>query len=120
MEKLWIWLPAASLAVLFAFIVGCGDDGDGGNAGPEPVPAEIQGIFDKPAYRNASWALRVVDLDSGRIIHDVNSGRPRLIASVRKLFSVGVAPKPSAPITSFVPPCTGRGRSAAPASSPET
>ena len=91
MEKLWIWLPAASLAVLFAFIAGCGGDGDGGNAGPEPVPAEIQGIFDKPAYRNGSWALRVVDLDSGRIIHDVNSGRPRLIASVRKLFSVGVA-----------------------------
>jgi D-alanyl-D-alanine carboxypeptidase len=101
MEKLWIWLPAASLAVLFAFIAGCG----GGNAGPEPVlpepvPAEIQRIFDKPAYRNGSWALRVVDLDSGRIIHDVNSGRPRLIASV--------------------PPCTSRGRSAAPAFSPET
>ncbi len=85
-------LRAFGLALTLAFVAGCGGDGGGvGRPFFQPVPDEIGRIFAKPAYRNATWALRVIDLDSGRVIHDLNSGRPILIGSVRKLFSVGLA-----------------------------
>lgn len=77
------WLLCTLLA-----LGGCGGNDD---PVPQPLPDEIQQILDKPLYRNAVWGLRVVDLDSGRVIHDLRSERPFLIGSVRKLFSVGVA-----------------------------
>ncbi len=55
------------------------------------LPEEIRQIFEKPLYRNSLWGLRVVDLQTGQVIYDLNSERPFLIGSVRKLFSVGLA-----------------------------
>lgn len=86
---------AAGFVIALSLLASCG----GGGSAPtfpvamtaQPVPAEITKIFEKPAYRNASWALRVVDLDSGQVLHDQLPGKPMLIASVRKLFSVGLA-----------------------------
>ena len=53
------------------------------------VPADIKAVFDKPAYKNAIWGLRIVDLGTGKEVIDL---RPRCnfyIGSVRKIFSVG-------------------------------
>ena len=32
------------------------------------VPTSIMQIMQKPVYRNASWSMQVVDLDSGGVI----------------------------------------------------
>jgi hypothetical protein len=57
----------------------------------QPVPQEIRQIFEKPIYQKAVWGMQVVDLDTGRIIYDVNFRHWLLIGTVRKLFSIGVA-----------------------------
>jgi PBP4 family serine-type D-alanyl-D-alanine carboxypeptidase len=44
----------------------------------------------KPQYFHATWGLRVVDLNSGAGIYDLNPNALLLTGSVRKLFSVGV------------------------------
>lgn len=51
------------------------------------VPADIQAVFDKPAYRGAVWGLRVLDGD--KVLVDLNSQRKLYIGSVRKVFSIG-------------------------------
>jgi D-alanyl-D-alanine carboxypeptidase/D-alanyl-D-alanine-endopeptidase (penicillin-binding protein 4) len=40
-------------------------------------------------YQGSTWALRVVDLNSGNVIYDMNSNAQLYIASVRKVFSLG-------------------------------
>lgn len=71
---------------------------------PKPIPAEIQAIFDKPNYKKGLWGLRVVDLENGRIIYDLNSQRKLLTGSVRKLISVGLALEKLGPDHKFVTP----------------
>ena len=56
---------------------------------PPQIPANIQAIFNKPAYQGAVWGLRAIDLDSGRTLIDVQPDYHFLIGSVRKVFSVG-------------------------------
>src|SRR5262249_31784693 len=56
----------------------------------QPIPPDINRIFNKPVYQNAIWGLRVVDIDTGEVIYDLNPEHQFLIGSVRKLFSVGV------------------------------
>jgi D-alanyl-D-alanine carboxypeptidase/D-alanyl-D-alanine-endopeptidase (penicillin-binding protein 4) len=51
------------------------------------VPADIRAVFAKPVYKNATWALRVVD--GSRVLVDLHSDRQLFIGSVRKVFSVG-------------------------------
>src|SRR5215510_13095483 len=58
---------------------------------PKPIPADIQAVFDKPLYKKGTWALRVVDLENGRVIYDLNSQRKLFTGSIRKLISVGLA-----------------------------
>jgi D-alanyl-D-alanine carboxypeptidase len=52
------------------------------------VPADIQALFDKPLYKNATWGLRVVG-DSGKVLIDLRPHYSFFIGSVRKVFSVG-------------------------------
>ncbi len=52
-------------------------------------PSELQRIFDDPRYQGATWGLRVVDLQSGQVLIDLEPDRRLFIGSVRKLFSVG-------------------------------
>jgi D-alanyl-D-alanine carboxypeptidase/D-alanyl-D-alanine-endopeptidase (penicillin-binding protein 4) len=77
----------SALTVALASLSACG----GEDSSAQPIPAEIQQIFDKPLYSKATWSLRVVDADSGEVIHDLRSDQRMLIGSVRKLFSVGLA-----------------------------
>jgi PBP4 family serine-type D-alanyl-D-alanine carboxypeptidase len=53
------------------------------------VPADIKAIFNKPAYKNAVWGLRIVDLGTGRELMDLEPQCNFFIGSVRKIFSVG-------------------------------
>jgi len=58
-------------------------------AGPSTpaVPSDIRTVFAKPMYKNATWALRV--LDGSKILVDYHSNQKLFIGSVRKVFSVG-------------------------------
>jgi PBP4 family serine-type D-alanyl-D-alanine carboxypeptidase len=58
----------------------------GGNSAN--VPADIKAVFDKPAYKNAIWGLRVIDL-AGKELIDLQPHCNFYIGSVRKIFSVG-------------------------------
>ncbi|MGH2349840.1 MAG: D-alanyl-D-alanine carboxypeptidase, partial [bacterium] len=74
-----------------------------------PVPAEIRAILSKPAYQTAAWGLRVVDVDTGEVIYDLNPNRLFLIGSVRKLFSVGLLLNAIGPDHTFVTPVHRQG-----------
>ena len=56
----------------------------------KPLPAELKAVLDKPLYRNGVWGLRVVDLDTGEVIYDLEPNRRSTTGSVRKLISVGL------------------------------
>ncbi|HKT96234.1 MAG TPA: D-alanyl-D-alanine carboxypeptidase [Paraburkholderia sp.] len=79
--KRWAAIAAACL------LVSCGGSVNSVTALPDPILQVMQ----KPAYRNATWSMQVVDLDSGQVIYDLNSSAQMFIASVRKIFSVGLA-----------------------------
>jgi D-alanyl-D-alanine carboxypeptidase len=53
------------------------------------VPADVKAVFDKPAYKNAIWGLRVVDLGDSKELMDLQPHCNFYIGSVRKIFSVG-------------------------------
>jgi len=46
--------------------------------------------MDKSFYRNSTWGLRVVDVQSGEVLLDHNPEHKFFIGSVRKIFSVGL------------------------------
>ncbi|SAL57284.1 D-alanyl-D-alanine carboxypeptidase precursor [Caballeronia peredens] len=77
-------LPCA-LAALVASIAGCG----GSDSPDTSVPDAITQVMKKPLYQGSTWALRVVDLNSGDVIYDINSNAQLYVASVRKVFSLG-------------------------------
>jgi D-alanyl-D-alanine carboxypeptidase/D-alanyl-D-alanine-endopeptidase (penicillin-binding protein 4) len=96
------WIIIFSLALKVA--------GGGAYAASAPaLPEEIRQIFEKPLYRNSVWGLHVVDLQTGQVIYDLNSERPFLIGSVRKLFSVGLALEALSPAHTFRTPVHRRG-----------
>lgn len=98
------------LALALASIASCGGGGGDSSAASRQVPAEIQKIFDKPAYRDALWSLRVVDVESGLVVYDMNSARQMLIGSVRKLFSVALALEALGPEHALRTPVHRRGK----------
>ncbi|TCK35033.1 D-alanyl-D-alanine carboxypeptidase/D-alanyl-D-alanine-endopeptidase (penicillin-binding protein 4) [Paraburkholderia sp. BL8N3] len=95
------------LALALVPLAACGDSDS--DAATELVPAEISRVMQKSVYKDAVWSLHVVDLRSGRTIYDMNSTRPTLIASVRKLFSVGMALDQLGPQHRFVTPVYRQG-----------
>ena len=99
---------AALLLLLAASLVfpgGCSRD----RSNTQELSQDIKAIFGKEAYRNATWGLRVVDLDTGAVIQDVEPERQFLIASVRKLFSVGALLNQIGPAHTFVTPVHRQG-----------
>lgn len=84
-----IKLCSAAVALsLASSLTACGG---GSDADSTAVPHEIRQVLNKPAYRDAIWGVRVIDLDTGEVLQSMNSDRMMLVASVRKLFSVGSA-----------------------------
>ncbi|MGD9507546.1 MAG: D-alanyl-D-alanine carboxypeptidase/D-alanyl-D-alanine-endopeptidase [Geminicoccaceae bacterium] len=86
------FLASVALALLAAGI-GRADATDGASGrcsqDLEEFPAAMRAVMRKPAYQDAVWGLRAVDLDRGRTLLDVNPDCRFYIASVRKVFSVG-------------------------------
>ncbi len=58
-------------------------------ANPGAVPSDIKAIFDKPFYKGAIWGLRVIDLETGRPLINLEPRHRFFIGSVRKVFTVG-------------------------------
>lgn len=99
---------AACLGASLLLMGGCGRHHSDANT-QQPLSQDIKAIFDKQVYRAATWGLRVVDLDSGAVIHDVEPERQFLIASVRKLFSVGALLDQVGPAHTFTTPVHAQG-----------
>jgi D-alanyl-D-alanine carboxypeptidase len=80
-----------SVICLFFFSTILGVAQTQGNCGDNSgkVPADIKAVFDKPAYKDAIWGLRIVDLGSGKELMDLQPHCNFFIGSVRKVFSVG-------------------------------
>jgi D-alanyl-D-alanine carboxypeptidase len=53
------------------------------------IPADIKAIFQKPAYQNSIWGLRVADLDTEKVSINIQRNYNFVIGSVRKVFSIG-------------------------------
>jgi D-alanyl-D-alanine carboxypeptidase len=53
------------------------------------VSKDVKKIMDKAQYKGATWGLRVIDLENGHELVNLNPGHQFFIASVRKTFSVG-------------------------------
>ncbi len=53
------------------------------------VPSDIKAILDKPLYKGAIWGLRVVDLQTGKSLIDLQPHHQFFIGSVRKVFTIG-------------------------------
>lgn len=92
-------------AVSVFSIGGCNNEGSEG----QPIPDEIRAIMDKPIYANATWSLKVVDLESGDLIYKLNPDIVAFTGSVRKLFSVGLALNELGPDHRFRTPVHRRG-----------
>ena len=75
----------------------------------KPLPAELQAVLDKPLYKNATWGLRVVDLDTGDVVYDLKSEQKFLAGSVRKLITIGLALDKLGVDHKFVTPIYWRG-----------
>lgn len=58
-------------------------------AGTASVSSEIKAVFDGSRYKGAIWGLRVIDLETGQPLIDLEPRHKFLIGSVRKVFSVG-------------------------------
>lgn len=71
------------ITAVFGLYGGC-SSGGGSN-----IPADIRAIFNEPLYNGAIWGLRVVDLDTGKVLINLKPDYPFFIGSVRKVFSVG-------------------------------
>jgi D-alanyl-D-alanine carboxypeptidase len=81
------------LLTLFVFVSlisilsmgGCNKNGSNGQA----IPDDIKAIFNEPLYDGGFWALRVVDLETGKVIYNQHSDENIFIGSVRKVFTIG-------------------------------
>ncbi len=73
-------------AAVLGVIAGCNNGNVSAGGG---VPADIQAIFNKPVYQGATWALRVVNADSGKVLINLKPDDNLYIGSVRKAFTVG-------------------------------
>ncbi len=81
------------IALLLGIVAaGCGGDSGGGGGGSVTpgLPSAILAIMQKPRYSEATWGLRVTDVNSGAVIYDLNSSDLLFTGSVRKLYSIGV------------------------------
>lgn len=76
-----------ALAVLL--IGGCSNNGS--DRQPPGIPDDITAVFNKPLYNDSTWALTVVDMESGNVIYDLRSDQNLYAGSLRKLFTMGEA-----------------------------
>jgi len=76
----FVWLAAASLLAL----------GSGARAG-SPLEDRVEAVVNGPDFGAAHWGLLVVDVATGRVVHERDADRLFCPASVTKLFSTAAA-----------------------------
>jgi D-alanyl-D-alanine carboxypeptidase len=76
---------------------------------PANVSSDIKGIMDKPLYKGAIWGMRVVDVDSGQTLVDLEPNHQFFIGSVRKVFTTGELINQIGPRRTFNTPVYRRG-----------
>src|SRR3954453_22590501 len=76
---------------------------------PASIPSEIKAIFDAPRYKGAIWGLRVIDLETGEPLVNLEPRHKFLIGSVRKVFTVGELLNEVGPTHTFNTPIYRRG-----------
>lgn len=59
------------------------------NNNGDSIPPEIRAIFNKELYNESTWALRVIDMDTGDDVYNLRSDENLFIGSVRKVFTIG-------------------------------
>ena len=57
----------------------------------QPIPDEILAIMNQPRYEGAVWSLRVIDLDTGELVYNLEPNLVLLTGSLRKAFSSGLS-----------------------------
>jgi D-alanyl-D-alanine carboxypeptidase/D-alanyl-D-alanine-endopeptidase (penicillin-binding protein 4) len=55
------------------------------------LQTEIEAVINGPDYKHAHWGILVVDLESGKVIYELNADKLFAPASVTKLYSVATA-----------------------------
>lgn len=75
-----------------------------------PVPPQVLEVINAPKYAGATWGIRVVDVESGRLVTSLGPDSLFFTGSVRKLFSVAEALDALGPGHRFVTPIHRRGR----------
>ena len=76
---------------------------------PANLPSDIKVIMDKPHYKGAIWGLRVVDVETGKPLMDLEPHHQFFIGSVRKVFTVGELLNRVGPDHTFDTPVYRRG-----------
>jgi D-alanyl-D-alanine carboxypeptidase len=100
------------LAALVCLLTMCGPlqaESDIAGQQQAEIPADIKAILQKPAYENSIWGLRVVDLDSGKVLIDFRQNYDFVIGSVRKVFSIGELLNEVGPMHRYNTPVYRRG-----------
>lgn len=99
-----------TLFVLLAFTVQGGCSNHNSNGESPSASQEIEAIFNKEIYQDSTWAMRVVDMESGEIVFDQNSDEKLFIGSVRKVFTIAEALQAFGPQYTFHTPVHRRGQ----------
>jgi D-alanyl-D-alanine carboxypeptidase/D-alanyl-D-alanine-endopeptidase (penicillin-binding protein 4) len=55
------------------------------------LQTEIEAVINGPDYKHAHWGILIVDLESGKVIYELNGDKLFAPASVTKLYSVATA-----------------------------
>ena len=92
------------VCILFVTIFSIGGcNNNNGNNG-EPIPDDILNIIDDDFYSQADWSLKVIDLETGDLIYQLNPDIVAFTGSVRKLFSAALALNELGPDYRFTTP----------------
>jgi D-alanyl-D-alanine carboxypeptidase len=69
------------------FLCGLAAKSDNNGNHSATIPEAIQQIMNDSLYNGAIWGLRVVDLDTGELVYDLNPNTLLLMGSSRKIFT---------------------------------
>jgi len=89
MKSYKTFLSLALIVSIISILSAGGCNKNSNNA--QPIPEEILAIMNKPRYAEAVWSLRVVDLDTGELIYNLEPNLVLLTGSLRKAFSSGLS-----------------------------
>lgn len=78
-----------SILFVSIFLISILSVGGCNNNNNNSIPPEIRAVFNKQLYNGSTWALRVVDMETGKDVYNLRSDENLFIGSVRKVFTIG-------------------------------